>query len=311
MKKPYWILICTAASLTAALGVAGLLRVSADQATSGPRQQQSLSGLSLEEKEALAVGKRAYMTYCSGCHGEKGDGKGPAAAVMQPKPRDFTSGAFKFTSVDTGELPTDHDLFETITRGLRGTAMPSWRLLPEETRFALVEYIKTLSTAFEEPQGKPLAIPNDPFSDADEETLAAILARGEYLYHVKTQCWSCHVSYVDQARLDTINDTGKNIPMRENAETAVWKEDDWGGQTLPPDFTKDHLRSVYNMTDLAKRISLGVQGTAMAGWKDQLNTPEDLWAVVYYVDTKIQQRQQQILAKRGVPHPSIHMEGRH
>lgn len=272
----------------------------------GADQRMSRSGQPIHVKEQLALGKRAYMSYCSGCHGVKGDGKGPAAKWMQPLPRDFTSGVFKFTSVATGDLPTDQDIYQTITRGLRGSAMPSWRLLPEETRWALVEYVKSLSTIFDEgPQGNPVAVDDNPFKDADKEKMAAVLAKGEYLYHIKAQCWSCHVSYVDQKRLDKLNDSGKPIPLREASDVAIWKEDDWGGQALPPDFTKDHLRSIYNLEDLAKRIALGVQGTAMAGWKDTLSTPEELWAVTYYVDNRIQLRQHQILKKQGNPSPKI------
>jgi cytochrome c len=38
------------------------------------------------------AGKQLYMDRCQHCHGENGDGKGVSAAVVYPKPRDFTSG---------------------------------------------------------------------------------------------------------------------------------------------------------------------------------------------------------------------------
>ena len=38
------------------------------------------------------AGKAVYERKCLLCHGEKGDGKGPAAELLDPKPRDFTSG---------------------------------------------------------------------------------------------------------------------------------------------------------------------------------------------------------------------------
>ncbi len=304
MKKHHVIGLFVATAFGLVVTVVGLVRVNATQIPQG--QRMSPSGQSVQVAAHLAVGKPAYMTYCSGCHGVNGDGKGPAAGVMQPTPRDFTSGVFKFTSVATGELPTDEDLFETITRGLKGSAMPSWRLLPAETRWALVEYVKTFSTYFEEGQGTPIPTPPNPHPDLDDDTPAAVLARGGYLYHVQAQCWSCHVSYIDQDRMDKINDSGKPIVMREGATAEVLiKEDDWGGMIYPPDFTRDHLRSVYDINDLAKRINLGVQGTAMAGWGDILNTPQDLWAVAFYVDSLIQRRQAQILAKRGNPAPHI------
>src|SRR4026207_1103037 len=59
-----------------------------------------------EEKWVRAwEGKQVYETYCSGCHGLKGDGKGPAAAMLEVKPRNFTRGMFKFISTPPGSLP--------------------------------------------------------------------------------------------------------------------------------------------------------------------------------------------------------------
>src|SRR4029450_3737989 len=44
----------------------------------------------------IAAGKQLYTERCAHCHGETGDGKGVSAAVVYPKPRDFTSGLYKF-----------------------------------------------------------------------------------------------------------------------------------------------------------------------------------------------------------------------
>ena len=55
--------------------------------------------LSKRDKEAMIPeGKHVYQRRCIGCHGAKGDGKGPAARFFKTKPRDFTSGIFKFRS---------------------------------------------------------------------------------------------------------------------------------------------------------------------------------------------------------------------
>jgi c(7)-type cytochrome triheme protein len=68
--------------------------------------------------ELLARGQEAYGRYCALCHGEIGDGKGRMAPWLDPKPRDFTAGKYKFRSTLGGSLPTDIDLFRTITRGV-------------------------------------------------------------------------------------------------------------------------------------------------------------------------------------------------
>ena len=67
-------------------------------------------------------------------------------------------------------LPTDGDLLRTITRGVRGTAMPAWYELPLTDRLAVIQYIKyelavdrsdpakPYAYFIEEPPGPPLYI---------------------------------------------------------------------------------------------------------------------------------------------------------
>ena len=50
-----------------------------------------------------------FNRHCAACHGPKGDGQGPAAYLLSPKPRDFTSGTYKFRSTPSGSPPTDGD----------------------------------------------------------------------------------------------------------------------------------------------------------------------------------------------------------
>ena len=94
-------------------------------------------------EEWITHGKEVYERRCLGCHGVKGDGNGPAAAFMQKdRPRNFTLGVFKFRLTPSGSLPDDGDLLRTITRGVRGTAMPSWHELPQKDTLAVIQYIK-------------------------------------------------------------------------------------------------------------------------------------------------------------------------
>ena len=46
-----------------------------------------------------------FRRHCAGCHGISGDGAGPAAAVLDPYPRDFRNGVFKYTSTAGGAKP--------------------------------------------------------------------------------------------------------------------------------------------------------------------------------------------------------------
>ncbi|PYO13356.1 MAG: hypothetical protein DMD75_05865, partial [Candidatus Rokuibacteriota bacterium] len=83
------------------------------------------------------AGKAVYELKCMGCHGDKGDGKGPAAELLMPGPRDFTSGIYKIRTT-ANKVPTDQDLFRIITDGMPGTSMPSWAVLPDRDRWNLV-----------------------------------------------------------------------------------------------------------------------------------------------------------------------------
>ncbi len=84
--------------------------------------------------ELIQKGMAVYTTNCLSCHGEKGDGNGPAGAYMNPKPRNFGEGKFK-----AGGKP--EQLFKTVTSGLSGTAMAPFGHLPEEDRWAVIYYV--------------------------------------------------------------------------------------------------------------------------------------------------------------------------
>ncbi len=90
------------------------------------------------------AGKAIYDRRCAGCHGDKGDGKGPAAELLAPKPRDFTAGLYKIRT-SANKVPSDQDLFRIITDGMPGTSMPAWAVLPDRDRWNLVAYIKTFA----------------------------------------------------------------------------------------------------------------------------------------------------------------------
>jgi mono/diheme cytochrome c family protein len=86
-----------------------------------------------------------YREHCVHCHGITGDGRGPTAAALNPYPRDFRAGIFKFKSTPKGSKPTHEDLKKIVLDGIPGTAMPSFRLLDEGEIDALVNYVKYLS----------------------------------------------------------------------------------------------------------------------------------------------------------------------
>ncbi|MDB4533444.1 cytochrome c [Vicingaceae bacterium] len=86
-----------------------------------------------------------YREHCAQCHGISGGGAGPTAAFLNPYPRDFRLGVFKFKSTKLGRKPTDEDLRRTLVNGIPGTGMPSFRTLPDSEIDSLIDYVKYLS----------------------------------------------------------------------------------------------------------------------------------------------------------------------
>jgi mono/diheme cytochrome c family protein len=86
-----------------------------------------------------------YREHCAHCHGVTGDGMGPTAAFLNPYPRDYRPGVFKFKSTERADKPTHADLLRILRNGIAGTSMPSFALLSEPQIDALVEYLKYLS----------------------------------------------------------------------------------------------------------------------------------------------------------------------
>src|SRR6476661_7381401 len=62
-------------------------------------------------------GKAVYDAHCSECHGSTGQGDGPAAPFLTPRPLDFTSGKYKIRTTETGSIPTDADLLRSVADG--------------------------------------------------------------------------------------------------------------------------------------------------------------------------------------------------
>lgn len=213
----------------------------------------------------LATGKAIYTAECAACHGADGRGKGIAADLLKIKPRNFVTA--KYRMVSTWErLPTDEDLFNAITRGLPGTAMPSWKHLPEQQRWALVQYVKSFAETpiTVKSQQAPasgagtgegvIAVPLEPPYDP------AAAKRAKELY--ADGCASCH------------GPTGKGDGVQEQL-------DEDGVPTHPRDLTEGVFKGNPDPETLYRRILAGMPGTPMpmSDWA----VGKDAWDLVHYV----------------------------
>ncbi len=95
--------------------------------------------------EVIAEGRVLYAEHCLHCHGVAGDGNGPTAKYLNPKPRDYRRGLFKFTSTHYDYKPRRDDLARIVMDGIPGTYMPSFKLLKPDESAAIVEYVMFLA----------------------------------------------------------------------------------------------------------------------------------------------------------------------
>jgi mono/diheme cytochrome c family protein len=232
--------------------------------------------------EELRLGRAVYGDYCAGCHGEKGDGEGPAARFLEPKPRDFRLGRVKFASVEGGSSPRDEDYLRILDSGLMGTAMPRFNLLPLEQKRAVVTYLKTFyPEAHEDPPGAPVSAGQDPWTQDRPGGIAA----GKVAYYTVATCWSCHPAYESEADILKIFSEAALEPpsLRPNIREPETKESNWGAPIKAPDFLADRIKTGFDVESIARVIASGVGGTAMPTWAGSLE-PEQIWGIAYYVN---------------------------
>jgi mono/diheme cytochrome c family protein len=258
--------------------------------------QAALKTLQLDDTAALAQGSILYRRHCLHCHGLTGDGHGPTAAWVNPHPRDFRPGIFKFISSEEEELgnarkPRRDDLLRTLRQGVEGTAMPSFGLLPDKDLNALASYVMHLSLRgqaeyrrmtdlFKDPEAarestlendlarlvgywvaseqQPMKVQAYPFPETmDEDARKKVVERGFHLFG-KT-CLECHINF-------------------GRPENLKW--DDWGGAARPADVTRGIYRGGRRPLDLYYRIRGGVPGTGMPAYRA---TEEETWALINFV----------------------------
>jgi mono/diheme cytochrome c family protein len=249
----------------------------------------------------LERGHEVYLRHCGPCHGEDGDGQGPAALGLTPPPRDFRAAVFKFAGVEDRGLPDDAELARVIQGGLAGTAMRPWQLPPTDVH-AVIQRIKAFSPpghGFRDPALTVRAprLPADPVAPGD---LAAAIADGERLYHAVFQCASCHPSYARPERL-----RAWGLAPRPHAELPLprWSST-FASVLVPGDFLRHPMRSVADRDpgpaldleprDLYRVIAYGLAGP-MPGYGHL--GERDVWNVVHYVKS--------LADRRPIsPHPS-------
>lgn len=231
------------------------------------------------QEEWVLQGQRTYEMHCAGCHGLGGKGDGPAAAFLNPPPRDFTAATFKFRTTPSSFLPTDEDLFRTITHGVRNTSMPSWRMLSEGERRALVQYLKSFAperwadSSYLAPSvplpGAPGYFSRRPLNEPEmvaerERTRTAAIAAGARIY-LAQGCVNCH-------------GTDGSLRGATNRDLRDYKE----RHIVPLNFSRRAPKGGTNPEDYYRAFTTGLDGTPMPIYGDTLTT-EERWQLVAFV----------------------------
>src|ERR1041385_4262431 len=207
-----------------------------------------------------SLGKSIYEAKCIECHGKDGKGSGVAATFLNPKPRDFTAEKFKFRTTESGSIPTDDDLMNTIQNGLHGTAMPDWKpFLSGDSLKAVIEYVKSFSHRFKDEQPKIVRIGSAVASSS------ASISAGKKVYE-KLECSSCHGT--DGKGRDAV---------------AVDLLDDWGHDIKASNLTEPWtFRSGSTSKDIYLRFRTGIDGSPMPSYIGSASEKE-MWDLANYV----------------------------
>lgn len=248
-----------------------------------------------ETRAHLQQGYDLYVEYCTQCHGVNGDGNGPVAEYLNPKPRNYKYGIFKFTSTPYGSKPRKSDLILTLKRGVTGTSMPAFDRLSKEQLSAVADYVIALSLRGELERALAM-IAYDDLELPDEEGMKELIAEKLGPWHaaanqlvmpvtempqmteasvkaghevfLKYACNKCHGTY------------GRGGSMG-NVEVGV---DAWGNKGAAADLSSGMFRGGGRPIDIYRRIYSGINGTPMPAFKQQFkDNPEVIWQLVHFV----------------------------
>ena len=238
---------------------------------------QNESAEAKDEKPELtqrifSMGQKIYEKQCASCHGLNGKGDGTASFLLYPKPRDLTS-EYRLVST-TVSIPTDEDLFDTISRGMPGSAMPSWRHLAVKERWALVYYVRYLSQLNDakkenswEAQKKfaTVEISSEDVIKVPTETpvTAASIQKGKDLFQVA--CAACHGTQGKGDVSQTMRDGSGYVIRPRDLTTGIYKG---GGKSR----------------DLYKRLMAGLPGSPMPSYNDSFSD-EQIWDLIHFVQS--------------------------
>jgi mono/diheme cytochrome c family protein len=252
------------------------------------------------DNDTLAKGSQLYRRHCLHCHGLAGGGNGPTAPWVNPHPRDYRPGRFKFASTlgDISVKPTRHDLLRTLRQGIEGTSMPSFGLLPIEELEALISYVIHLSVRGQVEYNVMLVVlkpdsdikaPGDIISNLKDEFAgivkdwqdAELKVMQVSAYALKKEDREQSVSRGYELFLGKVKGAPGCISCHvDYGRQNSYKFDVWGTVVRPRDLTTGVYRGGRRPIDLYWRIRGGIKAGAMP---ESDIPPDKVWDLVNFV----------------------------
>ena len=106
-----------------------------------------INKFSKPDAELVSKGKTLFSANCASCHGEGGNGDGPAGTALNPKPRNFHA----VEGWKNGRKISD--IYKTLQFGITGSGMSAYDYLTPADRFSLIHYVRSLMK--DAPQDSP------------------------------------------------------------------------------------------------------------------------------------------------------------
>jgi mono/diheme cytochrome c family protein len=293
-------------ALTRIFGTPAHPRVDAGS-EAGDALKQLSQDLQLDE-ETLALGSSLYRHQCLHCHGLTGDGRGPTAPWVNPHPRDYRLGRFKYTSSSQEEgkrKPRREDLVRTVREGIEGSSMPSFRLLPDNDLEALASYVIHLSLRGRaEYDVMKVALSPEGLDQSVDATVMEFLTleAGQWLDAQAPKSLiqpGPHPNVASEQEMKESIARGFGLFVRKNPEgnnkaagclgchtdfgrQSAYKYDVWGTIVRPVDLTTGIYHGGRRPIDLYWRIYSGINGANMPASKENLES-KDIWDLVNFL----------------------------
>lgn len=202
--------------------------------------------------ELINKGKELFAANCSSCHGEQGNGDGPAGAALNPKPRNFhqkdgwTNGR-NFS-----------DMYKTLQEGIIKNGMSAYEYLPPIDRVALIHFIRSLDsfpditqtevTALDATYGlsQNITLPNqipvklaiEKLSNENKNSVLLIPSEIESILLNNSNDF-------ESAKISLLN-VAKSSSLDNFINSVSYSPEDYGLKSTIKNFSRDEWQKLYN-----------------------------------------------------------------